>query len=233
MAQTIGVDPLVERELDHFGFAQVLVVLRNGVVAAAASAERGGRRPSAVLEHFLSDIPAAAGGPTIQRPGRRARRGGAASITGAAPPAEPPAARYFSLLGVAAGYVDQRGAGALAADPSVEAVYHADPLSLIRPVRVAAARPSRRTWGLRRLGVESLWQQGLTGKGVRVGHLDTGVDGAHPALSDRIAAFMEFDLFGNRVPGSRPHDTGDHGTHTAGTICGGRAGGMAIGVAPE
>jgi subtilisin family serine protease len=36
--------------------------------------------------------------------------------------------------------------------------------------------------------VPKLWSQGLTGKGIRVGHLDTGADGKHPALRAAIAA---------------------------------------------
>jgi subtilisin family serine protease len=59
------------------------------------------------------------------------------------------------------------------------------------------------------------------------------VDGDHPALAGRIAAFLETDLAGEAVPGAAPHDTDTHGTHTAATICGGRTRGMAIGVAPE
>jgi subtilisin family serine protease len=137
------------------------------------------------------------------------------------------------LLGVVWGYLDRNGARALAAHPAIEAVFHADQLSVVRPVRIAAAQTQAGpTWGLERLGIPALWSQGLTGKGVRVGHLDTGVDGTHPALKGRIAQFMEFDFDGNRVPGSAPHDTDEHGTHTAGTICGGAVGGMEIGVAP-
>ena len=234
----MAVDSGVERSLDNFGFAEVLVVLKKDT-AAAGSGE--------VRKHFLDDVPAAAGGGPLAEAtafaaaDMRLQRsaGGAATPrrrAGRRPPASPekPPAREFPRLGVAIGYVDRGGAAGLAADEAVAGVYQAEQLSLIRPVREAPARATTRlTWGLRRLGIPSLWKQGLTGKGVRVGHLDTGVEGQHPALKDRIAAFMEMDLFGNRVPGSSPHDTGTHGTHTAGTICGGRSGGLAIGVAPE
>ena len=43
----------------------------------------------------------------------------------------------------------------------------------------------------------------MTGKGVLVGHLDTGVDGKHPALKKAIAAFAEFDFLGDPVPGAK------------------------------
>jgi subtilisin family serine protease len=89
------------------------------------------------------------------------------------------------------------------------------------------------TWGIKRIRADRLWEAGHKGKGVVVGHLDTGVDGSHPALRGAIAAFAEFDLAGNQVPGARAHDSDEHGTHTAGTIAG-RAGQKgAFGVAPE
>lgn len=88
-------------------------------------------------------------------------------------------------------------------------------------------------WGLERINIQSCWQNGLTGAGVRVGHLDTGVDGTHPALSDRIAAFMEFDQDGFPVTQAEPKDSGSHGTHTAGIICGKSWNNTLIGVAPD
>ncbi|MBI3469702.1 MAG: S8 family serine peptidase [Planctomycetes bacterium] len=212
-------DPIIGRSLDNFGFAQVLVMLKQDDQSTAkASAKKG---PKSVMNHFLSELPEAVAGLATSAGSKRAR-------------ATASAVSYFPLLGVILGLVDSTGMRRLAADKSVEGVHYADAISLIRPVHIAAAQPtSRMTWGLRRLGIPGLWKQGLTGQGVRVGHLDTGVDGKHPAVKNRITGFMEFDFNGNRVPGSSPHDTDEHGTHTAGTICGGKAGGMAIGVAPE
>ena len=51
-------------------------------------------------------------------------------------------------------------------------------LRLIRPVSVAAAKATKGvTWGLDELEIPKLWEQGFTGKGVLVGHLNTGTDG--------------------------------------------------------
>jgi len=91
------------------------------------------------------------------------------------------------------------------------------------------------TWGLAALKIPQLWDAGLSGKGVVVAHLDTGVDGKHPALSDALAAFVEMDRLGFPVKGSPDaFDTDDHGTHTAATIAGrpDKAQGLHIGVAP-
>jgi subtilisin family serine protease len=68
-----------------------------------------------------------------------------------------------------------------------------------------------------------------------VGHLDTGVDGNHPAFGadgEAIKAFAEFDMAGNQVTGAQANDSGEHGTHTAGTIVGRTNSGGTFGVAP-
>ena len=89
-----------------------------------------------------------------------------------------------------------------------------------------------RTWGLDRLRAREAWKAGFTGEGVIVGHLDTGVDGKHPALKGAIASFAEFDFLGERIPGAKPRDSDEHGTHTAGTIVGREVDGSQFGVAP-
>ena len=58
------------------------------------------------------------------------------------------------------------------------------------------------------------------------------MDGAHPALKGAIKHFAQFDLQGDPVPGAKPSDSGEHGTHTAGTIVGRAVGTTAFGVAP-
>ncbi len=88
-------------------------------------------------------------------------------------------------------------------------------------------------WGLQQIGIEACWQRGFTGAGVRVGHLDTGVDGSHPALRGRIAEFVEFDRDGFPVHAALPRDSGSHGTHTAGVICGRSCDQLTIGAAPD
>ncbi|MDH4036226.1 MAG: S8 family serine peptidase [Candidatus Krumholzibacteria bacterium] len=94
------------------------------------------------------------------------------------------------------------------------------------------------------IGAKRVWSElGLNGHGVRIGGLDTGVDITHPDIAGKMVTndpsdatypggWAEFDLLGERVPGSQPHDTDQHGTHTSGTMVGGTASGYDVGVAP-
>jgi len=132
------------------------------------------------------------------------------------------------------GTVDGEGLAGLSTDPRVKGVVGAPTTQLLKPHRVAGARMARTiTWGIEDLGVPALWKQGLTGRGIRIGHLDTGVDGAHPAFRGAIDEFAEFDQCGREVSPAPPaHDSDGHGTHTAGTIAGRAVRGVRIGVAP-
>ena len=206
-------DAVVKRNLGALGYAQVLVVWKTTAFAKKQIAVG-----NLLSRHFMKAVPGL-------------------GLTAYTLLARPPV-RHFPRLGISLGYVDRIGAQALNTDKAVKSIYNADQLSLIRPVgpsvpnASAAETTAQLTWGLQRLGVQALWNQGFTGAGVRVGHLDTGVDGTHPALAGRIASFAEFDFNGDEVPGSTSHDTDVHGTHTAGTICGDVASGIKIGVAP-
>ncbi|MFD4636343.1 S8 family serine peptidase [Lentzea sp. NPDC058436] len=83
--------------------------------------------------------------------------------------------------------------------------------------------------GVARIGAPGAWQAGLTGTGVKVAVLDSGVDENHPDLVGRIAATANFS--------SQPSvdDTVGHGTHVASVIAGSGAnlGGKYTGVAPD
>jgi serine protease AprX len=62
------------------------------------------------------------------------------------------------------------------------------------------------------VNAEPIWQDGLTGKGVVVAVLDTGIYN-HPDLSGRIEWFRDF--VNNR---NKAYDDNGHGTHVAGDI---------------
>jgi subtilisin family serine protease len=81
-------------------------------------------------------------------------------------------------------------------------------------------------------GAPTLWAQGITGQGIVVANLDTGVDITHPDLANRWRGGTNswFDPYGEHP--ATPTDVNGHGTQTMGVIVGGDAGGTAIGMAP-
>ncbi|WP_436531272.1 S8 family peptidase [Actinoplanes sp. HUAS TT8] len=135
-----------------------------------------------------------------------------------------------------AGNLRTLASGGTTALPSVGAVaVRADKLSLSsfwrsrKDARTAAA-PGR-IWldgrvkattdpGIEQIGAPTAWKNGLTGAGVTVAVLDTGIDAGHPDLAGRVAAAQDFSGSGNTV------DHFGHGTHVASIAVG------AKGVAP-
>ena len=73
------------------------------------------------------------------------------------------------------------------------------------------------------LHVPPVWLLGLTGSGVRVAIVDTGIDAAHPDIATRVMATAD-------LTGRGTGDDVGHGTHVAGII--GGAGAVYRGVAP-
>ncbi|WP_416530538.1 S8 family serine peptidase [Streptomyces coelicoflavus] len=78
------------------------------------------------------------------------------------------------------------------------------------------------------IGSPEAWEAGLTGKGVTVAVLDSGVDAGHPDLAGRIAQSKSF------IPGEEVADRNGHGTHVTSTVGGSGAAsdGKEKGVAP-
>ncbi|WP_439377423.1 S8 family serine peptidase [Amycolatopsis lexingtonensis] len=79
------------------------------------------------------------------------------------------------------------------------------------------------------IGAPAAWQAGLTGRGVPVAVLDTGIAGTHPDLAGHVALSKDFTGKGSVEDGE------GHGTHVASTIAGSGAasGGKYRGVAPD
>jgi len=81
---------------------------------------------------------------------------------------------------------------------------------------------------LSHIQVPRLWSEGLTGKGIRIGIVDSGIDAEHPDLKGRVVATQDFT-------GEGPMDRHGHGTHCASIAAGSGAasGGKYRGAAPE
>jgi subtilisin len=214
----------LDETVNAIGYAKVIVALNASPTAAAAVSETG----SKIEDHFIIPDQAQAEGLALS-----ARLTASRSFRRAASPASR-RVRVYRHLGLAIGYVDARGLVSLAADPQIGTVEKAPELSLIRPVEAQPAKSAAGTsWGVLRLKADRLWQAGFTGKGILVGHLDTGIDASHPSLAGAIGSFAEFDKAGDKVPNAQPSDSAEHGTHTAGTIVGRGGSKGAFGMAPE
>ena len=95
-------------------------------------------------------------------------------------------------------------------------------------------------WGVLNVNADDVWNQfGVTGQGIVVGNIDTGVDFDHPAVVDQYRGntgsgfnhnFNWHDPTG--FCGNTPCDNNNHGTHTMGTMVGDDGGNNQIGVAP-
>jgi hypothetical protein len=128
---------------------------------------------------------------------------------------------------------------ALARQPDVVAILPNQQIHLIRPQTVSFEELARNemrqgfTWGIEQLGVPKVWEKSR-GAGIKVGVLDTGVFGDHPALEKRVARFIVIDPLGRRIEVKPTFDASAHGTHVCGTIAGGQTPeGVHIGVAPD
>ncbi len=79
------------------------------------------------------------------------------------------------------------------------------------------------------VGAPTAWERGLTGAGVRVAVLDTGIDTDHPDLTGKTVVSKDFTETGGVEDGH------GHGTHVASIITGNGAasGGQFRGVAPD
>ena len=97
----------------------------------------------------------------------------------------------------------------------------------------ASSTSTNATYGVDMVRAPEVWERfGTRGEGATVAVLDTGIDPDHPDLT--VSGWAEIDENGRVIQNdSGPYDANGHGTHVAGTVAGGNASGIAIGVAPE
>jgi len=87
-----------------------------------------------------------------------------------------------------------------------------------------SVKPPKESWGIAAVGASDT-KPSLSGKGVTVAVLDTGIDPSHPA-------FAGIKLVRRNFTPDADDDVDGHGTHCAGTIFGRDVDGCRIGVAP-
>ncbi len=135
-------------------------------------------------------------------------------------------------------------AAKLAALPAVRTVRREKVYPLVEPLdpRVVAAAAAAPEWGVAKIGADQVWAEGITGQGVTVATIDTGVEYTHEALVQQYRGNNHDGSFSHDynwwdptgICGDTPCDNAAHGTHTMGTIVGGDLDGPLpdIGVAP-
>ncbi len=127
------------------------------------------------------------------------------------------APRYtFKLISAAALDATPDQIGKLSDQNDVEMIWHDDTVHTMLNVSAPL------------INAPILWQSNITGKGIKVGLVDTGIDVNHPDFANRIISTIDFTQEGFI-------DGNGHGTHVAGIIggTGAASNGLYKGVAPE
>jgi len=121
----------------------------------------------------------------------------------------------------------------------VKSVYKSATVSIEPPATSESSseeESTKRIESIPFLGVDKLHKEGITGKGVKIGVIDTGIDYHHPDLQDAFkggydfvdndsdpmeTTYDDYIKAGSPVPpeGASTYYT-DHGTHVSGTIAG-------------
>lgn len=83
------------------------------------------------------------------------------------------------------------------------------------------------TWGVSRIGGAPAHGRGVTGRGVRVGIMDSGINAGHPDLAENFVFGYDFEAMG-----ALTGDPLSHGTHVSGTVAAVANGAGVIGAAP-
>ncbi len=134
----------------------------------------------------------------------------------------------------------------LQAFPEVAAL-HAEPTLVLEPPQKVPPRllaPTALEPNLTHIKADQVWAQGITGAGIVVANIDTGVRYTHQALVAQYRGNLGGGNFNHAYNWFDPYDLSDapndadlvspaHGSHTMGTMVGDDGAGNQIGVAPD
>ncbi len=126
--------------------------------------------------------------------------------------------------------------------PEIAALRAARTLKLIEPIKAKVAPTGVQAIepNIAHVGAPAAWAQGITGQGVVVASIDTGVRYSHQALVSHYRGTLGTGVFDHnynwwdpyRDHQYAPTDDNGHGTHTMGTMVGSDGGANQIGMAP-
>ena len=126
--------------------------------------------------------------------------------------------------------------------PEIAALRATRTLKLIEPIKAKAVPTAVQAIepNIAHVGAPTAWAQGITGQGIVVASIDTGVRYSHQALVGHYRGnlgngafdhnYNWWDPYGDHP--STPTDDNGHGTHTMGTMVGNDGGVNQIGMAP-
>ncbi len=135
-----------------------------------------------------------------------------------------PRARFRSLRQLGVLLVDDPSDGVLQALQDAGAdVLPNDSVGLTLPVIRESLEKDEQAdlWHLNRINADRARQLGLSGRSVKIGILDTGVDADHPEFADITIDFRAFGrVVKSEADAIRRMDYETHGTHVSGIIAG-------------
>jgi subtilisin family serine protease len=131
----------------------------------------------------------------------------------------------------------------IAARPEVAFIGPNDAIPAPEPVEMgsAVAGIDEVAWNVTKVRADEVWSAfGVTGAGITISHIDTGIDYDHPALVNQYRGNLGGGLFDHAYnwwdpygyDPDEPYDWHSHGSHTMGTMLGDDGDANQIGMAP-
>lgn len=140
--------------------------------------------------------------------------------------------RSHPLIDAVSGQLPEEEIEKLKNDPAVAYIEADAVVGITEPAAATAALTQEYTdsWSVTKIGGNAAVAAGITGAGIKVAILDSGIDYNHPDLKDNYKGGYNFAYDNND-----PFDDGyiSHGTHIAGIIGARNNGTGVVGVAPE